>query len=92
MITQRTSRSALTAALAATLMVAAACSAAEEARRMSVEDLKKRLDAGEKVVIVDSRGTASAPVIKDAIHVPNDRLAEWAKDKPKDALIVTYCA
>lgn len=62
------------------------------ARRISIQELTKRLDAGTKVVIVDSRGSVDGSMIKGAVHVPNDDLETWAKTVAKDTLIVTYCA
>jgi hypothetical protein len=62
------------------------------ARRIGVEELSKRLDAGERVVIIDSRAGVDGTMIKGAVHVPNDRLEAWAKGVAKDTLIVTYCA
>lgn len=64
---------------------------ASVARRITIDDVKKRIDAGEKVVVLDIRGSVSGPIAKGAEHVPGTQLAEWAKDKDKDLLIVTYC-
>jgi hypothetical protein len=62
------------------------------ARRMSVPELRRRLGAGERVVILDSRGSTGGSMIASAVHVPSADLAGWAAGKPRDALIVTYCA
>lgn len=61
------------------------------ARRITADEVKKRLDAGEKVVIIDTRSKFSGPMAKGAAHVPSDKLDAWAKEHPKDALIVAYC-
>ena len=63
------------------------------ARRISAEDVKKRMDAGEKVIIIDTRSKFSGPMVKGATHVTGDQLEAWAKEKgiPKDAFILAYC-
>ena len=60
-------------------------------QQMTAKDLKARLDKGEKVIIIDARHNLGGQILKDAIHVPGDRLEEWAKTADKDAVIVTYC-
>ena len=62
-----------------------------EARRMSVEDLRKHVDKGEKVVILDVRGATGGTMAKGAVHVPSNEIETWAKDIAKDTLIVAYC-
>ena len=59
--------------------------------QMSAQELKQRLDKGEKVIIVDARHNLNGQIIKNAVHVPTDELAEWAKNIDKTAVIVTYC-
>ena len=59
--------------------------------QMSAQELKKRLDKGEKVIILDARHNLNGQIIKNAVHVPVDDLAEWAKNIDKNAIIVTYC-
>lgn len=61
------------------------------ARRISADDVKKRMDAGETAILVDARSVFSGPMIKGAVQVPGEKLAAWAKEIPKDAFIVTYC-
>ena len=61
------------------------------ARRISVEDLQKRIAAGEKPIILDTRASVGDVVAKDAVRVPNDQIESWAQGKPKDAFIVAYC-
>lgn len=62
------------------------------APRITVEDLKKRIDAGEKVTILDSREPGGGAMIKGALSVPLERTVAWAKDVRKDAFVVCYCA
>jgi rhodanese-related sulfurtransferase len=59
--------------------------------QMSAQELKERLNKGEKVAILDARHNLNGEIIKGAIHVPSDKLAEWAKDVDKKTVIVTYC-
>ena len=61
------------------------------ARRITPAEVQKRRDAGEKTIILDTRGSTSDAIIRGAVHVPNDRVETWAKDAPKGALIVAYC-
>ena len=63
----------------------------DAARRMTVDELKNHLSMNHPVYILDVRAATGGKVIKGAYHVPTSQVAEWAKDKAKDALIVTYC-
>jgi len=69
----------------------AAKAAAPAKQQMTAKDLKARLDNGEKVIILDARHNLGGQILKGAIHVPSDKLEEWAKTADKDAVIVTYC-
>lgn len=60
-------------------------------QQMTAKDLKARLDKGETVIIIDARHDLGGQILKGAIHVPSDRLDDWAKDADKSAIIVTYC-
>jgi hypothetical protein len=64
---------------------------AKVARRMDASEVKRRMDAGEKVIVVDTRSSFSGPMAKGAEHVTYDKLDAWAKDHAKDALVVAYC-
>jgi rhodanese-related sulfurtransferase len=59
--------------------------------QISAQELKQRLDKGDKIIIVDARHNLNGEIIKSAVHVPSDKLADWAKDVSKKAVIVTYC-
>jgi len=58
---------------------------------MTAKDLKQRLDKGDKIVILDARNGLNGQIIKGAIHLPEDKLEEWAKAVDKTTVIVTYC-
>ena len=60
-------------------------------QQMTAKDLKARLDKGENVIIIDARHDLGGQILKGAVHVPSDKLDDWAKDADKNAVIVTYC-
>ena len=64
----------------------------DTARRITIDELKRRLDGGEKITFVDARGKTSGERVKGAVPVSDDDIAAWAKDRPKNEVIVTYCA
>jgi hypothetical protein len=64
---------------------------AQDVRRMTPEDLQQHRKAGDKLIVLDARAHVTDAVIPGSVHVPNDAIDAWAKDKPKDALIVAYC-
>lgn len=59
--------------------------------QIAATDLKQRLDRGEKITIIDARHDLGGQILKGAIHVPMDKLEDWAKDVDKNATLVTYC-
>lgn len=63
--------------------------------RITIQQLKKIMDAKEDVVIIDNRNgsayTGSTVKIKGAIHITIDEIEAKVKDLPKNKLIVTYC-
>ena len=63
------------------------------ARRMTPEELKKHMDAGEKVYVVDARFSPRGAIVKGAVLKTTEQLEAWAKESnvPKNALIVAYC-
>jgi 3-mercaptopyruvate sulfurtransferase SseA len=65
---------------------------AEEARRVTVEELKKMLDSG-KAVVYDTRAKAAydAEHIKGSLSMPSNEVADRAGELPKDKTIVFYC-
>jgi rhodanese-related sulfurtransferase len=60
-------------------------------RRVTADEMRFYLDAGERVYFVDNRSVFSGPMVKGASHIPLGKLAEWSKTVPKDAMIVAYC-
>jgi hypothetical protein len=61
------------------------------ARRITPEEVQKRRAAGEKPIILDTRGSVGDVVAQGAVRVPNDQIEIWAKDVPKKTWIVAYC-
>ena len=86
-------KSLLTAAFALLAVVAAGSltAAADAKHEMTAQDLQQRLKKGEKVVIVDARHELNGQIVKGAVHVPDDKLKEWASAVDKTTVIVTYC-
>ena len=66
-----------------------------DAPRITVEELKKRLDAGEDFTVIDVRNpTAWAEtdtVIPEAIRIPLDELEQNLSRIPKNRPVVAYC-
>jgi len=58
---------------------------------MTPKELKDRLARGEKITIIDARSDLGGQILKGAVHLPMDKLEEWAKDVDKSSVIVTYC-
>jgi len=63
--------------------------------RIAPEEVKRRVDQGEKVVFVDARGEEdwqnSDVKAPGAMRVPADEADRHVDHLPGDALIVTYC-
>ncbi len=66
-----------------------------DAPRITVEELKRRMDAGEEFTIIDTRNpkawAETDTVIPEAIRVPLDNLEENLPRIPKSRPAVAYC-
>lgn len=66
-----------------------------EAPRITVDDLKRRMDAGETFTIIDVRNphawTESDVTLPGAVRVPLEEFERYLYQIPKDRPIVTYC-
>ncbi len=64
-------------------------------RRISVDEVSRRLDAGERVTFLDSRSEAAWEAadeqIPGSIRVPPDEVMEYLDEIPREGLIVPYC-
>jgi rhodanese-related sulfurtransferase len=66
-----------------------------EAPRITVEELKRRMDAGEDFTVIDVRNpnawAETDTVIPEAIRVSLDKLEEDLPRIPKNRPVVAYC-
>lgn len=80
---------------AARLGSALARAAIMEPRRISVIELKRRLDAHEPVVVIDARAldawNRSDVQLPGAIRVPPDEVDRHLSEIPRGTLVVPYC-
>lgn len=59
--------------------------------RISIEELKGKIDKHEDVVVVDVRNNPSV-MIKGAVNIPLDQMEKRFGEIPKDKLVVTVCS
>ncbi len=63
--------------------------------RITVQELKKRMDAGEDFTVIDTRNpnawAETDTVIPEAIRVPLDELEQNLPRIPKNRPVVAYC-
>lgn len=66
-----------------------------DAQRITVDELRKRMEAGEDFVLVDTRNpqqwAKSDVKLPEAIRVPLDNLDDALSGIPLEKSIVTYC-
>ena len=66
-----------------------------EAPRITVEELKRRMDAGEDFTVIDTRNPTawaeSDSMLPEAIRLPMDKLVESLARIPKNKPVVAYC-
>jgi rhodanese-related sulfurtransferase len=66
-----------------------------DAARITVEQLKRRMEAGEDFTVIDVRNpnawVETDTVIPEAIRVPLDKLEENLPRIPKNRPVVAYC-
>jgi rhodanese-related sulfurtransferase len=66
-----------------------------DAPRITVDELKRRMEAGENFVLIDVRNpqawAESDTMLPEAIRVPMDKLEEVLPRIPKDKPIAAYC-
>ena len=66
-----------------------------DALRMTVDELKRRMEAGEDFVLIDVRNpqawAESDSMLPEAIRVPMDKLEENLPRIPKNKPVVAYC-
>jgi rhodanese-related sulfurtransferase len=66
-----------------------------DSTRISVSELRKRMDSGERFVFIDTRNPqawAESPVkLPGAIRIPLAAAEQHLSEIPRDQPIVTYC-
>jgi rhodanese-related sulfurtransferase len=66
-----------------------------DAPRITVEELRKRMEAGEDFTVIDVRNpkawSEASTMIPEAIRLPSDNLEENLPRIPKDKAVVAYC-
>ena len=66
-----------------------------EATRVTVDEVKTRLDRGEQLALVDTRNPKawgeSDQKLPEAIRVPADELDQHLGEIPRDRTVITYC-
>jgi rhodanese-related sulfurtransferase len=66
-----------------------------DALRITVDELKRRMEAGEDFVLIDTRNpqawAESDSMLPEAIRLPMDKLEENLSKIPKERPIVAYC-
>jgi rhodanese-related sulfurtransferase len=63
--------------------------------KLQVEEVKRRLDAGEPLIFVDARSDSawgeSDVQIPNSIRISPDRADELVAAIPRDVTVITYC-
>ena len=66
-----------------------------EATRITVDEVKQRLDRGEQFTFVDTRNpkawAEAESKLPSAIRVPADELEQHLNEIPKDRTAIIYC-
>ena len=66
-----------------------------EATRVTVDEVKERMDRGEPLFFVDTRNPTawgeSDSKLPGALRIPADELEEHLDEIPRDRAVITYC-
>jgi rhodanese-related sulfurtransferase len=66
-----------------------------EATRVTVDEVKERMDRGEPFVFVDTRNPTAweeaVTKLPGAIRVPADEVEQHLEEIPRDRAVITYC-
>ncbi len=66
-----------------------------EATRVTVDELKQRMDRGEQFAFIDTRNPTAwgeaQTKLPNAIRVPADEVEKHLDEIPKDRTVITYC-
>ena len=66
-----------------------------EATRVTIDEIKERMDRGEQFTFVDSRNpqawAEAESKLPGAIRVPADEVEQHLAEIPHDRTVITYC-
>ncbi|HUE81418.1 MAG TPA: rhodanese-like domain-containing protein [Pyrinomonadaceae bacterium] len=66
-----------------------------EPTRVTVDEVKERMDRGEQLIFVDTRNpkawSEAQTALPNALRMLPDDVAQKVDDLPKDRSIITYC-
>jgi len=66
-----------------------------EATRVTVDEVKERMDRGEEFTFVDTRNpkawAEAETTLPGAIRIPADEVKEHLDQIPRDRTVITYC-
>ena len=66
-----------------------------EATRVTVDEVKERMDRGEQFAFVDTRNPVawgeSDAKLPGAVRVPAGELEQHLSEIPRDRVVITYC-
>lgn len=66
-----------------------------ESQRISADQIKRKMDAGERIVFLDTRGDdawrKADAQISGSQRIPPDAVEQHIDEIPREGLIVTYC-
>jgi rhodanese-related sulfurtransferase len=66
-----------------------------ESTRVTVDEVKERMDRGESFAFVDTRNaqawSEAETKLPGAIRVPADEVEKHLADIPRDRTVITYC-
>lgn len=81
--------------LALSLLLTASSAVAQEFKDLTIDELKKKIDGKEKMVLVDARGENDYKQghIPAAINIPTEKFSmiQDLLPKDKDSFLVFYC-
>lgn len=63
--------------------------------RITVDELRRRMDSGEDFLFIDTRNPQawenSSQKLPGAVRIPSDALEQYLSNIPRNKPIVTYC-
>lgn len=66
-----------------------------EATRVTVDEVRKRMESGEPFTFIDARNpqawSEAGEALPGAIRVPADAVTDHLSEIPHDRVIITYC-